>query len=79
MKMTYQAFVKIVDQTSNNFNWRYGQALMNVLYTVSKEKYNEICDSELDSYNDDSVIPKLLRLLEDDWNRIHDNHKEKNL
>jgi len=77
--MIYKEFIKLVDQTSNNFNWIYGQALMNVLHSVWKDKYNEIYNSELDCYDNETVIPKLLSLIENDWNRINDNNKEKNL
>jgi ribonuclease I len=65
--MTYQEFVKLVDQTSNNFDWRYGQALMNVLHGVWPEKYNQIVDSDNDPYYRDDNVPRVLKLLSENW------------
>jgi hypothetical protein len=65
--MTYQEFLKLVDQTSNQFNWRYGQALMNVLHGVWLEKYNEIIYTNIDPYYNDETVPKALRLLAEQW------------
>ena len=70
--MTYQEFVKLVDQTSNNFNWRYGQSLMNVLHGVWPEKYNQIVDSDNDPYYSDDTVPKVLQLLKQDWKPTND-------
>ena len=53
MNMKYDEFLNLVDRTSNNFNWRYGQALMNVLYSTRPEKYEEINNLKLDCYDNE--------------------------
>ena len=65
--MNYEQFLKTVDQTSANFSWRYGQALMNVLYTVWPEKYKELTNSELDCYYKEDLVPTTLKLLKEEW------------
>ena len=65
--MNYNQFLKTVDQVSANFSWRYGQALMNVLYTVWPEKYHEITDSGNDPYYREDVVPKTLKVLKEQW------------
>lgn len=65
--MSYQEFIKLVDQTSKNFDWRYGQSLMNVLYGIWPEKYNEITASELDPYYIDNNVTKVLETLKANW------------
>ncbi len=67
MKMTYQEFLKLVDQTSNQFNWRYGQALMNVLHGVDPDKYSQIMDLELDCYYNEDMVPATLRFLKNEF------------
>lgn len=66
--MTYEEFIKLVDQTHNQFNWRYGQSLMNVLHTIWPEKYNEITDSEYDPYYRDDMVSHTLKILKENWN-----------
>ena len=66
--MTYQEFLKLVDQTSNNFNWRYGQALMNVLSVVWNDKHEEILQSNYDPYHDEKFVSEVLKILQDNWN-----------
>lgn len=66
--MSYDEFVKEVDRTSQYFNWRYGQALMNMLHTVWPEKYTEIINLELDCYHRDDKVPATLKFLKLDWN-----------
>ena len=66
--MTYNEFIKTVDQVSANFSWRYGQALMNVLHSVWPEKYEEITNLELDCYYREDLVPATLKFLKGDWN-----------
>jgi hypothetical protein len=66
--MSYDEFVKLVDQTSVQFNWRYGQALMNVLNSVWSEKYEELISLELDCYYREDIVPATLKFLKSDWN-----------
>lgn len=72
--MTYKEFVKLVDQTSNNFNWRYGQALMNVLYSIWPEKYTEIVNSGLDPYDRENIVSETLKNLEQNWHPTNETH-----
>jgi hypothetical protein len=71
--MKYDEFIKTVDQTSANFSWRYGQALMNVLHSVWPEKYNEITESEFDPYYTDKYVPYILNILKENWNPTEEN------
>ncbi len=70
--MKYDEFIKMVDQTSANFSWRYGQALMNVLHSVWPEKYEEITNLELDCYYREDLVPAALKFLKGDWNPTND-------
>ena len=72
MNMKYDEFLKLVDRTSNNFNWRYGQALMNVLSTVWMDKCQQITDSGNDPYYDERYVPEVLKDLKDNWNPTYD-------
>ena len=65
--MSYDEFVREVDRTSQSFNWRYGQTLMNVLHAVWPEKYAEITNLELDCYYNEEVVPATLKFLKVDW------------
>jgi hypothetical protein len=70
--MKYDEFIKTVDQTSANFSWRYGQALMNVLHSVWPEKYEEINNLELDCYYREDLVPTTLKFLKGDWRPTND-------
>lgn len=65
--MTYNEFLKLVDQTFNNFNWRYGQSIMNVLHSVSPSKYSELMNKKLDCYDDDRLVQEVLNQLKNNW------------
>jgi hypothetical protein len=71
--MSYEDFVKLVDQTHNQFNWRYGQSLMNVLHSVWPKKYEEITNLELDCYYREDIVPATLKFLKGDWKPTHDS------
>lgn len=66
--MTFEEFLKLVDQTYNNFNWRYGQTVMNVLHNVDKTKYENLLATENDCYYDDGIVKFTLSKLQADWN-----------
>lgn len=70
--ISFDEFVKSVDSISNYFNWRYGQALMNVLHGTWPEKYAEITESEYDPYYYEDNVPKVLELLKENWNPTND-------
>jgi hypothetical protein len=65
--MTFEEFLKLVDQTYTNFNWRYGQSVMNVLHSVNKIKYEKLVASENDCYYDDNMVRITLDKLEKEW------------
>lgn len=65
--MKFEDFIKLVDQTYNRFNWRYGQTLMNVLYSVDKEKYAELADTENDCYYYDDRVKSTIEILTKIW------------
>jgi hypothetical protein len=67
MSMTYEKFLNLVDQAYNQFNWRYGQSLMNVLHGVWPEKYKEIVESDYDVYYNESNVPKVLKKIQENW------------
>jgi hypothetical protein len=67
--MSYEEFIKLVDNTSINFNWRYGQALMNVLHGTRPEKYREIVESDHDPYYIEDNVSKTLKKLQEDWKK----------
>jgi hypothetical protein len=65
--MTFEEFLKLVDQTYNHFNWRYGQCVMNVLHTVNKNKYEHLLATEKDCYYNDSIVHNTLYELQKEW------------
>jgi hypothetical protein len=65
--MIFEEFLKLVDQTYDSFNWRYGQCLMNVLYSVDKTKYENLLATENDCYYDDSMVRITLDKLQKEW------------
>lgn len=65
--MTYDAFVTIVDKYHQYHPYdRYGQAVMNVLYSIHPNLYNRLCANHLDIFHatDQSSIESAL-----DWIR----------
>jgi hypothetical protein len=65
--MTFEEFLKLVDQTYNSFNWRYGQTIMNVLHSVDKIKYEQLVATENDCYYDDGMVRITLDKLKKEW------------
>jgi len=78
--MTYQQFLQKVDDTFLEYQasrsggkisaanqWRYGQTVMNVLYDVWPEKYNEIKGTDVDCFYSNSTVNLTLSKLEQEW------------
>ena len=79
--MTFQQFIKRVDDTflehqasrsggkiSAANQWRYGQTVMNVLWDIWPEKYNEIKDSDYNCFYTNRNVALVLNKLEGEWN-----------
>jgi hypothetical protein len=82
VNMNFTDFIKKVEDTfmSNQppkvravNRWRYGQTLMNVLWDVWPEKYNEIKDSDLDCFYTNQHVNLTIAKLEKEW---HDDIEE---
>lgn len=67
--MTFEQFLSKVDSfyNENEFEIRYGQTIMNVLYKVWPEKYKEISGGDLDCFYDDGTVKFTLEYLEKTW------------
>ena len=73
--MTFTEFLKRVDDTfvnhqaarSDGNQWRYGQTLMNVLWDVWPEKYNEIKDSDINCFYSNRTVAMVIDKLEKEW------------
>lgn len=78
--MTYKEFLQKVDDTflehqasrsggkiSAANQWRYGQTVMNVLWDIWPEKYNEIKGTDIDCFYTNGTIHLTLDKLEQDW------------
>lgn len=65
--MNFNNFLTLVEEAHNNYKWRYGQSLMNVLHSVDLSKYNELVSTEHDCYYDDRLVGQTLSLLEKEW------------
>ena len=78
--MTFTEFLKQVDDTFINHQasrsdgkitaanqWRYGQTLMNVLWDVWSEKYNEIKDSDINCFYSNRTVAMVINKLEKEW------------
>ena len=47
--------------------WRYGQAVMNVLYDVWPKKYHEITNTDYDCFYTNQIVQSTLDKLEKEW------------
>lgn len=76
--MTFDNFLKQIDDTfwehqasrakvSAANQWRYGQTVMNVLYNVWPEKYNEIRGTDIDCFYSNAKVEDVLDKLEKEW------------
>ena len=79
--MIFTEFLKKVDDTflenqasrsdgkiSAANQWRYGQTVMNVLWDVWPEKYNEIKDSDINCFYSNRTVAMVINKLEKEWN-----------
>jgi hypothetical protein len=68
-KISFNDFLKLVDDTYNyySFELRYGQTIMNTLYNVWPEKYNELIASKEDCFYDDGMVKLTLSKLGKEW------------
>jgi hypothetical protein len=69
--ISFKEFVKKVDTTFSSYSYkqqlRYGQTIMNVLYDVWPEKYNEITGGDFDCFYDYATVQSTLDKLEKEW------------
>lgn len=67
--MTFEQFLDKVDKFyyENEFELRYGQSIMNMLYQVRPNKYKEITQTDLDCFYDDGTVKDTLDYLERIW------------
>lgn len=65
--ITYEQYLKLVDNTFNSFGWRYGQTVMNVLHAVNPKMYDQLVMTEYDCYYNDDKYKHTLELLKQKW------------
>ena len=78
--ITFDEFLKKVDDTFLSHQaarsrgkikienqWRYGQTVMNVLWEVRPEKYQQIKGSDCDCFYQNSAVGSALNKLEKEW------------
>jgi len=69
--ISFKEFVKKVDTTFSSYSYkqqlRYGQTIMNVLYDVWPEKYNEITGGHFDCFYDTTIVKLTLSKLAKEW------------
>lgn len=69
--MTFKKFLQKVDydfcSRSYKNQLRYGQIVMNHLYAIWPQKYNEITNSKYDCFYDDSIAKSTIEKLEKEW------------
>ena len=68
-KISFKDFLQLVDDTYNyySFELRYGQTIMNTLYSVWPQKYKELVASKEDCFYDDGMVKLTLDKLEKEW------------
>ena len=66
--MTFVNFLFDVTETMTKYpTLRLGQTIMNRLYDCNINKYKAILETEYDCFYLDSVVPKTLKKLEEEW------------
>lgn len=67
--MTFEEFLFEIMIVINGYGveWRIGQTVMNVLRQIRIDKYNEITGTEYDCFYTNSVVPKTLKKLKEEW------------
>ena len=70
--MKFEQFLDIVNKKyyENEFELRYGQIIMNILYDVWPKKYQDIttAHTDLDCFYNDKTAKFTLDYLEKEWN-----------
>ena len=68
-KISFKDFLQLAHDTYNHYSFelRYGQTIMNTLYSVWPEKYKELVASKEDCFYDDSMVKLTLDKLEKAW------------
>jgi hypothetical protein len=69
--INFEQFLNRVDKVyyENEFELRYGQTVMNVLYQIWPDQYKKITQTDLDCfYDDDGTAKSTLEYLEKVWN-----------
>ncbi len=63
--LEFAAFETAVDVTRHFFRreWRHGQVVMNVLDYLRPDLYQQVCQTELDCFQRDERVPRLLNWL----------------
>lgn len=67
--MNYKEFISLIEETQSMFDWRYGQAVMNVLQAVCSRTYSKIVMTQNDCYNDDTKVPETLKAIRAEWDK----------
>jgi hypothetical protein len=69
--ISFKEFLKKVDTTFSSYSYkqqlRYGQTIMNVLWEVWPEKYQEITGGDFDCFYDYATAQSTLDKLEKEW------------
>ena len=68
--VSFEEFLNKVDKFyyENEFELRYGQTIMNVLYQIWPDQYKKITKTDLDCFYDDGTVKSTLEYLEKVWN-----------
>ena len=71
--MTFEEFINNIDHKFYTLSYkehlRYGQHIMNELYSEWPEKYAQIIGSDIDCFYDNGIIKLTLDALEKDWGK----------
>jgi hypothetical protein len=69
--MKFEEFIKKIDDQFHSSSYkaqlRYGQYIMNELYNIWPEKYNELTNSDYDCFYDNTRVKFTLEKLEKEW------------
>ena len=67
--LSFEQFLDLIDKNyyENEFEVRYGQTVMNVLYRVWPEKYKELSGGEHDCFYNDGIADKTINRLQREW------------
>lgn len=70
MNIDYDNFMKKVDVFYNEHQTklRYGQTIMNILFTVAPNQYHKLVGTEYDCFYNDNNVEKTLQKLKELWN-----------